>query len=205
MTGGSGAAIITAIGAQTEIGRVQQLLGALQRPKTPIQRELGDVERELVIVNGAICACVFTLGLLRGHGLIPTLRSAISLAVARHPEGLPAVATTTLALGVQDMRKRKVLVRKIDAVETLGAIETIGLDKTGTLTENRMAAVCVPRRQWRVLSYRRPTVARPASMPTPQQSILRVAVFEAATLCSDAAVASRRKVGRSTARRPKPR
>ena len=98
-------------------------------------------ERELVIVNGVICAAVFGLGLLRGQGLLPMLRSAISLAVAAIPEGLPAVATTTLALGIQDMRRRNVLVRKIDAVETLGAIEVIGLDKTGTLTENRMATV----------------------------------------------------------------
>ena len=141
VTGGSGMALVTATGPSTEIGRVQQLLGAVRPPETPIQRQLGDVERELIIVNGLICAAVFGLGLLRGHGLLPMLRSAISLAVAAIPEGLPAVATTTLALGIQDMRRRNVLVRKLEAVETLGAIEVIGLDKTGTLTENRMATV----------------------------------------------------------------
>ena len=108
---------------QSEIGRVQELLGTVRPPETPMQRQLGGVERELVIVNGLICGAVFGLGLLRGHGLVPTLRSAISLAVAAIPEGLPAVATTTLAVGVQDMRRRKVLVRKLDAVETLGAVE----------------------------------------------------------------------------------
>ncbi|QGM95652.1 cation-transporting P-type ATPase [Methylocystis rosea] len=188
VTGGSGVAIITAIGAQTEIGRVQQLLGALQRPQTPIQRELGDVERELVIVNGAICACVFALGLLRGHGLIPTLRSAISLAVAAIPEGLPAVATTTLALGVQDMRKRKVLVRKIDAVETLGAIETIGLDKTGTLTENRMAAVRVHVDNG-AFELQEGRLLRDGVDADAATIAIARRLFEAATLCSDAAVA----------------
>lgn len=139
VTGGSGTALVTATGEQTEIGRVQRLLGSVQPPETPIQRQLGDVGRELVLVNGLICGAVFGIGMLRGHGLLPTLRTAISLAVAAIPEGLPAVATTTLAIGVQDMRRRSVLVRKIDAVETLGAVEIVGLDKTGTLTENRMA------------------------------------------------------------------
>ena len=143
VTGGSGSALITATGAATEIGRVQELLGSLRPPETPIQRQLGDVGRELAIVNGLICGAVFGLGMLRGQGLVPALRSAISLAVAAIPEGLPAVATTTLAFGIQDMRRRNVLVRKLDAVETLGAVEVIGLDKTGTLTENRMATVAV--------------------------------------------------------------
>jgi Ca2+-transporting ATPase len=187
VTGGSGAAIVTAVGAQTEIGRVQQLLGALQRPQTPIQRELGDVERELVIVNGVICASVFLLGVLRGHGLIPTLRSAISLAVAAIPEGLPAVATTTLALGVQDMRKRKVLVRKIDAVETLGAIETIGLDKTGTLTENRMAAVRVHVDNG-AFELKEGRLSREGVDADVATIDLARRLFEVATLCSDAAV-----------------
>ena len=143
VTGGSGAALVTATGPVTEIGRIQQLLGTLHPPETPMQRQLGDVGRELVIVNGLICSAVFAIGMLRGHGLVPMLRSAISLAVAAIPEGLPAVATTTLALGIQDMRRRDVLVRRLDAVETLGAVEVIGLDKTGTLTENRMATVAV--------------------------------------------------------------
>ncbi|WP_281806166.1 cation-translocating P-type ATPase [Methylocystis echinoides] len=143
ITGGSGIALVTATGEETEIGRVQKLLGSVQPPETPIQRQLGDVGRELVLVNGLICAGVFGIGMLRGHGVVPTLRTAISLAVAAIPEGLPAVATTTLAVGVQDMRRRSVLVRKIDAVETLGAVEIVGLDKTGTLTENRMATGAV--------------------------------------------------------------
>lgn len=184
-TGGSGMAIVTAVGAQTEIGRVQRLLGALHPPPTPIQRELGEVERELVVVNGVICASVFAFGLLRGHGLIPTLRSAISLAVAAIPEGLPAVATTTLALGVQDMRKRKVLVRKIDAVETLGAIETIGLDKTGTLTENRMATVRVHVDD-RMFDLQDGHLLRDGADASAKTIAIARRLFEAASLCSDA-------------------
>ncbi len=141
VTGGKGLAVVTATGTATEIGRIQALLGTVRPPETPIQRQLGEVGRELVLINGAICGVIFGLGLLRGHGLLPMLRSAISLAVAAVPEGLPAVATTTLALGVQSMRRRQVLVRKLEAVETLGAVEVVGLDKTGTLTANRMAVV----------------------------------------------------------------
>ncbi|MFO1125074.1 MAG: HAD-IC family P-type ATPase [Methylocystis sp.] len=188
-TGGSGMAIVTAVGAHTEIGRMQQLLGALRPPPTPIQRELGEVERELVVVNALICASVFAFGLLRGHGLVPTLRSAISLAVAAIPEGLPAVATTTLALGVQDMRKRKVLVRKIDAVETLGAIEAIGLDKTGTLTENRMATVSV-HADGAALELRCGRLLRDGAEASAETIAIARRLFEVATLCSDASIGS---------------
>jgi Ca2+-transporting ATPase len=143
VTGGSGAALVTATGMATEIGRVQQLLGSVSPPETPMQRQLGEVGRELIIVNGLICGAILGLGLMRGRALVPLLRSAISLAVAAIPEGLPAVATTTLALGIQDMRKRNVFVRKLEAVETLGAVEVVALDKTGTLTENRMTTAAV--------------------------------------------------------------
>jgi Ca2+-transporting ATPase len=143
VTGGSASCVVTATGPATEIGRLQTLLGTMRPPETPIQRQLGDVERDLVVINGLICATVFGIGMLRGHGLVPMLRSAISLAVAAIPESLPAVATTTLALGIQDMRRRNVLVRKLEAVETLGAVEVVGLDKTGTLTENRMAVAAI--------------------------------------------------------------
>lgn len=134
VTGGRGRALVVATAAQTEIGKVQALLGALQAPQTPIERQLGEIERELVVVNGVICLAVAALGWMRGDPWVEILRSAISLAVAAIPEGLPAVATTTLAVGVQDMRARQIYVRRLDAVETLGAVEMICLDKTGTLT-----------------------------------------------------------------------
>jgi Ca2+-transporting ATPase len=185
VTGGSGAAIVTAVGPRTEIGRVQELLGAVRPPETPIQRELGEVGRELVIVNGLICASVFALGMMRGHPLAQTLRGAISLAVAAIPEGLPAVATTTLAIGVQDMRKRKVLVRKIDAVETLGAVEIVGLDKTGTLTENRMAAVAV-HIDGAALELRDGLLQLNGAATDGALREQARRLFEVATLCSDA-------------------
>jgi Ca2+-transporting ATPase len=178
VTGGRGLAVVIATGAQTEIGRIQSLLGTVRPPQTPMQRQLGDLERELVIVNGAICAAVFALGILRGQGLLPMMRSAISLAVAAIPEGLPAVATTTLALGIQDMRKRDVLVRQLEAVETLGAVEVIGLDKTGTLTENRMAVQAV-----HVCGELFDFGGLP---PWPRRIAARM--LEAAALCSDAAL-----------------
>jgi Ca2+-transporting ATPase len=108
-----------------------------------MQRQLGEVGRELVLINGAICAAVFGIGLLRGHPMLQMLKSAISLAVAAVPEGLPAVATTTLALGVQEMRRRDVLVRRLDALETLAAVQVVGLDKTGTLTRNQMSVAAI--------------------------------------------------------------
>jgi Ca2+-transporting ATPase len=143
VTGGSGFAVVTATGLATEIGRIHRLLGSVRPPQTLIQRQLGEVGRELIIVNGLICGAVLGFGLLRGQPLMPMLRSAISLAIAAIPEGLPAVATTTLAFGIQDMRRKNVFVRKLDAVETLGAVEIIALDKTGTLTEDRMATAAV--------------------------------------------------------------
>ena len=150
VTGGSGTAIATATGMSTQIGRVQSLMDTLQPPPTPIQRQLSEVERELIVINGGICGLIFAIGLLRGHALLPLIRSAISLAVAAIPEGLPAVATTTLAVGIQEMRRRKVLVRKLEAVETLGAINTLGLDKTGTLTDLSMSLAAVQTNSGRI-------------------------------------------------------
>jgi P-type Ca2+ transporter type 2C len=187
VTGGSGSAIIAATGMATQIGRVQQLLGTVSPPETPIQRQLGDVGRELIIVNGLICGAVFGLGLLRGQALVPMLRTAISLAVAAIPEGLPAVATTTLALGIQDMRRRNVFVRKLDAVETLGAVEVIGLDKTGTLTENRMAAVAIHADgMWLALDSGRLTHDGSDIAASTQVVVRRLC--EVTALCSDAIV-----------------
>jgi len=143
VTGGSGRAVVVATGVDTEIGRIQSLVGETHPPETPMQIQLDRMGNQLVLLSSAICAGVFGLGLLRGLGMLPMLKTAISLAVAAVPEGLPTVATTTLALGIRDMRARKVLIRHLDAVETLGSVQVLCLDKTGTLTLNQMQVVGV--------------------------------------------------------------
>ncbi len=143
VTGGSAIAVVVATGSSTELGLIQALVGETRPPETPMQRQLDRLGNQLVWASLAICGGVFAVGLLRGYGFLPMLRAAVSLAVAAVPEGLPTVATTTLALGIRDMRRRKVLIRHLDAVETLGSVQVICLDKTGTLTVNRMAVLSV--------------------------------------------------------------
>jgi Ca2+-transporting ATPase len=139
VTGGSGLAITVATGAHTEVGHIHRMVGATETPETPMQRQLGELGRQLVWVSVTVCGAVFGVGLLRGFGVVQMFRSAVSLAVAAIPEGLPAVATTTLALGIEDMRRRDVLIRHLEAVETLAAVQVICFDKTGTLTLNEMS------------------------------------------------------------------
>jgi len=141
VTGGQGLAVVVATARFTEMGRIQGLVGEARPPETPMERQLDRMGTQLAAASGALCGIVFFLGVLRGYGLLPMLRTAISLAVAAVPEGLPTVATTTLALGIREMRRRKVLIRHLDAVETLGAIQVICLDKTGTITVNRMSVM----------------------------------------------------------------
>lgn len=141
ITGGNGVGVVIATGVNTQIGQIQSLVGEARPPETPMQQELDHIGTQLALTSGAICLGMFALGMLRGYGLLQMLKSSISLAVAAVPEGLPAVATTTLALGIRKMRKYNVAVRHLDAVETLGSVQVFCLDKTGTLTLNRMAAV----------------------------------------------------------------
>jgi Ca2+-transporting ATPase len=141
VTGGQGLAVAVATGNQTEMGQIQTLVGETSVPQTPMERQLERAGGQLVALSGAVCAVVFLLGLARGYGTLPMLKTAIALAVAAVPEGLPTVATTTLALGVRTMRQHRVLIRRLDAVEALGAVQTICLDKTGTLTANQMSVV----------------------------------------------------------------
>ncbi len=141
VTGGQGLAVVVATGRLTELGRIQVMAAEAETPATPMERELDGLGRQLVLLSSSVCGLVFAVGWLRGVGLLEMLKSSISLAVAAVPEGLPTVATTTLALGVMNMRRHRVVIRRLDAVETLGCIQTICLDKTGTLTLNRMAVV----------------------------------------------------------------
>ncbi|MDA8249441.1 MAG: cation-transporting P-type ATPase [Rhodospirillales bacterium] len=143
VTGGTGTALAVATGARTEMGRIQRLLGTAVRPPTPMERQLGALARRLIGMSLLACGTVFGLGMLRGFGVAPTLATAVSLAVAAIPEGLPTVATAALARGVEAMRGEGALVRRLDALETLGAAQVVCFDKTGTLTENRMSVAAL--------------------------------------------------------------
>jgi P-type Ca2+ transporter type 2C len=138
VTGGSGLAIVVATGPRTELGLIHRLTGETETPDTPMERQLAHLGRQLVLVCTGICGVILGIGLFRGYGLLQMMKTAISLAVASVPEGLPTVAATTLALGIVKMRRHGVIIRKLEAVETLGCVQTVCLDKTGTLTLNRM-------------------------------------------------------------------
>mgnify|MGYP003572079459 FL=1 len=143
VTGGSGRGIVIATAKSTELGQIQTMVGEAESPETPMQKQLDDMGTKLALLSGGVCAGVFGVGVLRGYAWLEMLKASVSLAVAAVPEGLPAVATTTLAMGISDMRKRNVAVRHLDAVETLGSVQVFCMDKTGTLTMNRMAVVQV--------------------------------------------------------------
>lgn len=135
---GSGVAVAVRTGQGTEIGRLHALVGETLRPETPMQTQLQHLGRQMVVSSAVICAAVFGLGLLRGYGFLPMLRTAVALGVAAVPEGLPTVAIMSLAMGVRIMRRHKVLVRRLEAIETLGTVRVVCFDKTGTLTRNMM-------------------------------------------------------------------
>ncbi len=136
---GTGVAEVTATGMQTELGRIARLLGAAQHGPTPLQARLAHVGRTLLVASGAVVAVVAALGLVRGRTAFDVFLSGVSLAVAAVPEGLPAIVTIALAVGVQRMAARRALVRRLAAVETLGSATVVCTDKTGTLTTGVMA------------------------------------------------------------------
>lgn len=135
---GSGRALVVATGMDTEVGHIAQLLQTAGAGETPLQRRLDSAGRRLLWISLGIVSLVFVLGLLRGSDPFELFRTAISLAVAAIPEGLPAVVTVALALGVQRMARRHALVRRLPSVETLGCAQVICTDKTGTLTADAM-------------------------------------------------------------------
>jgi Ca2+-transporting ATPase len=143
VSGGTGKAVITGTGMETEMGRIAHMIQQAQPQDTPLQKKLETLGSNIVTGCFIICAIVSITGIIRGENVFSMLLSGISLAVAAVPEGLPAVVTIALALGVGRMVKRNALVRKLPAVETLGCATVICSDKTGTLTENKMRVVSV--------------------------------------------------------------
>ena len=139
ITHGQGGGVVVATGAQTEIGCISTLVSEVELVTTPLLRQMAQFGRWLTAVILAIAIITFTFGLLiRDYAAVEMFLAAVSLAVAAIPEGLPAIMTITLAIGVQRMTRRNAIIRRLPAVETLGAVSVICSDKTGTLTRNEM-------------------------------------------------------------------
>lgn len=176
---GRGGAIATETGMRTELGAIATALQSIRHEPTPLQRRLDHLGRQLAVAAFIIVCIIFGLGVLGGEEVRLMFLTAVSMAVAAVPEGLPAVVTIALALGAQRMLKRRALIRKLAAVETLGSVTTICSDKTGTLTENRMrtARIDVGGRQFDFES---------GNLPDPQSEVDVALLMTGLALCNDA-------------------
>ena len=139
VTNGRGIVIVTAIGMETEIGKIANLLDTAKEKKTPLQVSLDQFGEYLALGITMICLAIFTIDLFKGRELVESFMFAVSLAVAAIPEALSSIVTIVLAFGTQKMAKENAIIRKLYAVESLGSVSVICSDKTGTLTENKMA------------------------------------------------------------------
>ena len=141
ITYGTATAIVTATGMDTEMGRIANLLEGEEEGQTPLQRKLAQLGKYLGFLALAACGVIFVVGLVNGIAALEIFMTAVSLAVSAIPEGLPAIVTIVLSIGVQRMVKKNAIIRRLPAVETLGSASVICSDKTGTLTQNRMTLV----------------------------------------------------------------
>ena len=185
VTYGRGEGVVTTTGMNTEIGRIATLLGNEKEEMTPLQKRLADLGKLLGILAVVICAALFGIAVIQKRDIAEMLLTAISLAVAAIPEGLPAVVTIVLAMGVSRMVKVNTIVRRLPSVETLGAVSVVCSDKTGTLTQNRMTVdqVYVGGK------------TKPASALSPAEDSLFLTGF---VLCNDASVQNGGRVGDPT-------
>ena len=177
VTGGRARCVVTATGMDSEVGRIAGMLLGDGDSETPLQKKMGEVSRTLSFLCVCVCAVMFGAGLLARRPMLEMFLTAVSLAVAAIPEGLPAVVTIVLALGVSRMAGRNAIVKKLPAVETLGCAAVICSDKTGTLTQNRITVTEV----W-----------------TPRDGA-RPLLLQAAALCGDARLRPGRAGGRPVA------
>lgn len=169
---GRGAGMVTAVGMNAELGKIAAMLQGVKEEQTPLQQRLDRLGKILAVAGVAIAAALLVLGVLRGEDMREMFLTAVSVAVAIIPEGLPAVVTFTLALGARKMLSRNALIRKLPAVETLGSVTTICSDKTGTLTENRMTVVVLDVAGHRI-SITEDMTDNALTVPSAEQTALR--------------------------------
>jgi Ca2+-transporting ATPase len=141
ITYGRGRGVVVETGMSTEVGKIADMLQQAEETETPMSRRLGQLGKILGTAALAICGVIFLVGILYGNSILDMFMTAVSLAVAAIPEGLPAVSTIVLAIGVQRMVKKNAIIRTLPSVETLGSATVICSDKTGTLTQNKMTVV----------------------------------------------------------------
>ena len=141
VTRGYAECVVTAIGVQTEIGKIAKLVSETDFPETPLQKRMAQLGKTLGAIVLALCMAIFAVGLLEDMPFAEILLITVSLAVSAVPEGLPAVVTVCMSMGVRRMAKKNALVRRLEALETLGSVTVICADKTGTITQNKMSVV----------------------------------------------------------------
>ncbi len=192
VTMGRGAAVVVDTGMRTELGNIAEMIQSVESGQTPLQRRMAKMGVSLAVVALVLVFIVVGLGLLRGEDFGELILTGVAMAVAVVPEGLPAVVTIALALGAQRMLKRRALIRKLPAVETLGSVTVICSDKTGTLTENRMTVVVLDAAEQRTtmeefMRGRQPAL-RASDPPQDPPAATLALVLAGSAMCNDAVI-----------------